>query len=101
MFEDFEQIDNATLRSLINSRSITIVDIRDEVSYREEHIPGAISVNEGNMSDFLKETDRNKPLVCYCYHGISSQSAAQYFIGQAFKKVYSLTGGFEEWKNNQ
>jgi thiosulfate sulfurtransferase len=32
-----------------------------------------------------------------CYHGISSQGAANYLIGQDFEDVYSLVGGFTDW----
>ncbi len=32
-----------------------------------------------------------------CYHGISSQGAAQYLINQGFDAVYSVDGGFEAW----
>jgi thiosulfate sulfurtransferase len=35
--------------------------------------------------------------VC-CYHGNSSQGAAQYFAEQGFTQAYSLDGGYEMWK---
>ena len=97
--DGFEQIDVAAVRALRGEQGIVIVDIRDEESYRKAHIPGAILLNDGNMNTFLQETDKNKPLVCYCYHGISSQSAARYFVGQGFRKVYSMIGGFEQWRS--
>jgi thiosulfate sulfurtransferase len=36
--------------------------------------------------------------IIYCYKGISSQDAAHYLSSQGFKDVYSVDGGFEEWK---
>jgi len=36
-------------------------------------------------------------VVC-CYHGISSQQAAQFLISQDFTEVYSLDGGFTDWQ---
>jgi thiosulfate sulfurtransferase len=38
------------------------------------------------------------PVVVCCYHGNSSQSAAQFLVEQGFTEVYSLNGGFEQWK---
>lgn len=99
MADEFEQIDVQSARSLIATGSVTIIDIRNEDSYREAHIPGAVTVNDTNINQFLKETDKEQSLICYCYHGISSQSAAQYFVSQGFRKVYSLIGGFEQWRN--
>jgi len=98
--DEFEQIDVDAVRSMIKCESINIVDIRDEDFYRASHIMGAISLNDKNMNAFLNEADRQKPLICYCYHGISSQSAARYFVTQGFKKVYSLIGGFEQWRKS-
>ena len=96
--DEFEQIDADAARSLIKREGVNIVDIRDEDSYQESHIMGAVSLSDKNMNAFLKETDKEKALICYCYHGMSSQSAAKYFVGQGFKKVYSLIGGFEQWR---
>jgi thiosulfate sulfurtransferase len=55
-------------------------------------------VDDKNIVDFLQATDKEKPLICCCYHGISSQRAADYFADQGFKEVYSIDGGWEEWK---
>lgn len=40
----------------------------------------------------------DSPLVVVCYHGISSQNAAQYLHEQGFDDVYSLDGGFQAWR---
>jgi thiosulfate sulfurtransferase len=41
------------------------------------------------------------PVIVCCYHGISSQQAAQFLIHQGFEEVYSLDGGFEAWRKDQ
>ena len=94
----FEQIEVSTLRSWLNNGDVTVLDIRDEGSFDEEHVPGAVCLQKENIESFIERTDKNKPLVCYCYHGISSQSAAQYFIDRGFKKAYSMVGGYEQWR---
>ncbi len=76
----------------------TIVDIRDPGSFALGHLPGAQMVNDQNLQVFLKAADLKKPLVCYCYHGHSSQSASQFFLQQGFQEVYSMLGGFEEYR---
>ena len=35
------------------------------------------------------------PVLVYCYHGISSQSAAEFLNQKGFEDVYSVDGGFE------
>ncbi len=49
------------------------VDVRDPASHQEARIPGSVLLNQANLEDFLAATDRQQPLVVYCYHGHSSQ----------------------------
>jgi thiosulfate sulfurtransferase len=97
---DFEQIDAQKAKDLIDQGGTTIVDIRDTRAFKEAHIPSAISVDDSNVQNFISQTDKDKPLICYCYHGHSSQSAAQYFFQQGFKNVFSIIGGFEKWRTS-
>ncbi|TVQ72171.1 MAG: thiosulfate sulfurtransferase GlpE [Oceanospirillales bacterium] len=76
----------------------TVVDIRDANSFANSHIKTAHNLNNDNLPVFLQQADRQNPLIVCCYHGISSQSAAGFLIGQGFTDVYSLDGGFEQWR---
>ena len=75
---DFKQIDVQTVREMLDKSEATIVDIRDEAFYQQDHVAGAISLSDRNIDDFIRDTDKEKPLICYCYHGIGSQSAASF-----------------------
>ena len=94
----FKHIDIHESKKLIDEGNVVIVDIRDPQAFAQGHIGGAIFLNDQNVEEFLKTTDKSKTLLCYCYHGNSSQSAAHYFSHQGFKETYSIKGGFEEWK---
>jgi len=99
--DTFTRISVQKAHEIINSGgTVTIVDIRDAHSYARGHIERALIVNDENIKDFLGSADKSKPLVCYCYHGNSSQQAAGYFAQQGFKQVYSIDGGWEEWESN-
>ncbi len=74
------------------------VDVRDPASHQEARIPGSLLLNQTNLEDFLAATDRQRPLVVYCYHGHSSQGASDYLNEQGFHSVVSLDGGFEHWR---
>jgi thiosulfate sulfurtransferase len=76
----------------------TIVDLRDTDSFLQGHIPQAQTVDDKNIKLFLQEADKEKPLICYCYHGIASQRAAGFFAGHGFKEVYSIDGGWKDWR---
>lgn len=83
---------------LMTSGNVVIVDVRDRDSYEESHIENAIYLSMPELQNFIATVDRNKSILVYCYHGISSQSVAQHLIEQGFSEVYSLVGGFEAWK---
>jgi thiosulfate sulfurtransferase len=83
---------------MMETRDVIIIDIRDPGSFAAAHVAGAISVNNSNVSEFVAQADFEKPLLVFCYHGHSSQGAADFFSGQGFPEVYSVDGGFEEWR---
>jgi thiosulfate sulfurtransferase len=82
----------------IDDGNINIVDIRDPASYATGHIANATHLSDNNVQEFIEKTDKDLPLIVYCYHGNSSQGAAAYFQEQGFKEVYSMAGGFESWR---
>jgi thiosulfate sulfurtransferase len=84
-------------QELINNPGTVIIDIRDKASYQDGNIPNSINVSEENIVDFLSSTDRQSPLLIYCYHGISSKDAAEYFVKNGFQSVFSLDGGYTEY----
>ena len=86
------------LHEVLQKKSHIVVDIRDENSFQISHIPGAINLTNDSLSDFLRSADFDQSVVVCCYHGISSQQAAQFLISQDFTDVYSLDGGFTEWQ---
>ncbi|KLV07391.1 thiosulfate sulfurtransferase [Photobacterium aquae] len=75
-----------------------LVDIRDPQSHALAHPEGAFHLTNDTMVQFMEQVDPDQPVIVMCYHGISSQGAAQYLIHQGFDCVYSLDGGFEAWR---
>ena len=96
---DWKEISAEKTNEKIEMEGINLIDIRDPDSYAGSHIPGAIQlIDKQKADDFILKSDKKKPLVVYCYHGISSQGVAAYFSEQGFSEVYSLSGGFESYR---
>jgi thiosulfate sulfurtransferase len=98
MMSDFKHIDLARAQQMIASQAAVVVDIRDANSFTAAHIEGSIHLTNDTLSRFLADADFEQPLIVVCYHGISSQGAAQYLVQQGFDDVYSMDGGFEGWR---
>ncbi|MFT5758919.1 MAG: thiosulfate sulfurtransferase [Alteromonadaceae bacterium] len=95
----FQHLSVSQLHDVLSTGTHVVLDIRDPASFNSSHIPGAIHLSNDSMAEFLREADFDAPTVVCCYHGISSQQAAQFLIGQDFTNVYSLDGGFTDWQN--
>ena len=93
----FKELDPHKAQEMVEEGSVNVIDIRDPGSYSAGHIPSAVSLNDTNVKEYIESTDKEKPLIVYCYHGISSRGAAEYLSQNGFKEVYSMTGGFEAW----
>jgi 3-mercaptopyruvate sulfurtransferase SseA len=54
-------------KRLLESDSIVVLDVRSAESYREGHIPGAISIPSDLIASRVNELKGfNKPIVTYC-----------------------------------
>lgn len=74
------------------------MDIRDPASFASGNIEGSVHISNDNVQQYLSDMDKEKPLIVVCYHGNSSQGAAEFFASQGCREVYSLDGGFVEWQ---
>ncbi|MEZ5524828.1 MAG: thiosulfate sulfurtransferase GlpE [Pseudomonadales bacterium] len=94
---NFKRISAQQAKAMIDAGEVTLIDIRDEASFRNGHMSQAIHVDHHSVQGFIQEADLDIPLIVCCYHGNSSQSAAQFFCEQDFTDVYSLDGGYTDW----
>ena len=94
----FQHLSIESLHQSLSDNKFVVVDIRDPASFQAGHIPGAIHLSNESLPDFLHDADYDAPVVVCCYHGISSQQAAQFLISQDFTEVFSLDGGFTQWQ---
>jgi len=95
---DIPQIQIHEAKKKFDLKQCLFVDIRDPGSYGAAHIPGALHLHDGNVQEFIQNSDKNADVVVYCYHGNSSLGAAAYFIENGFKNIASMIGGFEAWR---
>ncbi|GGK02140.1 thiosulfate sulfurtransferase GlpE [Pseudomonas matsuisoli] len=98
MTDTFKRITPEQAQAM-REQGATFVDIRDPNSFGAGHISGSTRLDNQNLGDFIAAADLDHPLVVVCYHGHSSQGAANYLIGQGFSDVFSMDGGFELWNS--
>ena len=85
------------LQSKLAAKSAVVVDIRDDESFAEGHIPGAFLLTNDNLVKFVKSVDKTKEVVVCCYRGNSSRAAVPVLQAHGLDRVCSLNGGYEAW----
>lgn len=85
---------------LKKKEKMTLVDIRDEENFEENHLPGAIHVDQYNFNEFVENADLNQLVVVYCYRGNRSKKFIPRLLHKGFKNVCHLKGGLQEWNKS-
>ncbi len=98
--EQFAHISVQEAQQKLCTEQVKIVDIRDEASFNAGHIKDSTHLTNGTLHGFMSSVELDTPVIVCCYHGNSSQQAAQFLIHQGFEEVYSLDGGFEAWRKD-
>jgi thiosulfate sulfurtransferase len=98
--EQFKHIDVLQAQQKLENGEAVMVDIRDPQSFALAHAPSAFHLTNDTIVSFMNEHKFEQPILVMCYHGVSSQGAAQYMMNQGFEEVYSVDGGFEAWQRS-
>jgi thiosulfate sulfurtransferase len=98
MMGQFKHISIGASIDLLAAGDVHLVDIRDQQSFSAAHINGAKHLDNTSLQDFIAEANSDIPVIVCCYHGNSSQSAAAFLNDKGFEEVYSMDGGFEQWR---
>lgn len=94
------------LRHLPDAKAgkIQLIDVRrpDEFNNELGHVPGARLVTLGpELTEFLKNSDRDKEIVFLCRSGGRSGSATAESIQLGYKKTINMVGGMIRWNEKK
>ncbi|MBL8742952.1 MAG: Grx4 family monothiol glutaredoxin [Myxococcales bacterium] len=76
-----------------------LIDVRTEGERETAKLADSLML-EGEGRKKLESTAKDAPVVFYCHHGVRSLAAADHYLKQGFKKVYSLAGGIDAWSTD-
>lgn len=98
--KNFKSISVSDSKQLISEQQPLILDCRELKDYQAGHLDNAMHIHEKLRDSLLKNGDKQRPMLIYCYHGHASEHLAEMFGDFGFKQVYSLIGGYTDWKQN-
>src|SRR3989441_2268329 len=79
----------------------TFLDVREADEHDQGTIPGSVFIPRGNLENQVegKISDKGTPVVIYCAGGARSAFAAKSLQDLGYTDVVSMSGGFNQWKN--
>lgn len=75
-----------------------ILDVRDDMEWDEEHIPGAFHTYVGYLDNNPPNVGKEDELIVHCSVGHRSSLACSILKRQGFNHVTNLLGGLTAWK---
>lgn len=76
---------------------LTIIDVREPYEYKAGHIPGAVLIPLGELSEHLSKLDKESEIFVVCRSGNRSRTAANLMAKNGFRQVRNVTGGMLAW----
>ena len=75
------------------------LDVRDDKSYSQKHIVGAIHVNTDDLKSSMKILKRyiNTPAILYCRDNSNTKAVYNTLVKNGHRRLYILKGGFKQW----
>jgi hydroxyacylglutathione hydrolase len=92
------QVTAGELSHQLAQQAVVVVDVRSEAEWKQGHIPSAIHVPLGYLTDRLGSIPADQTVVVQCQAGARSAIAASVLRKAGRTNVVNLTGGFASWE---
>jgi rhodanese-related sulfurtransferase len=94
---NYQDIHPAKLHDLRAEPELLILDFRDPASFAQGHLDDAQPVSDALLKQLMKDRQRARPVLVYCYRGNTSRDLCQFIAGFGYTRVYNLVDGWEGW----
>lgn len=87
-------------RRKIDGGRAKVIDVREESEWAAGHIQGAEYLGRGVLERDIEQRvpDKNAELILYCGGGFRSALAADNLQKMGYTNVFSMAGGWRDWK---
>lgn len=93
--------DAHTLKSRLDwgQPSLTIIDVRDRLTFNRGHIMGAIPIPLDNLATHAKASlHKNREIFIYGQDDAQATQAVSLLLDQGFTRVAEIKGGLSAWQ---
>jgi rhodanese-related sulfurtransferase len=85
---------------MAENKNMVILDVREANDHVHSRIEGSVNIPRGVVELEIEDTvpDKDKTVVAYCGGGGRSAMVADVLQQMGYTDVYSLQGGYKQWK---
>jgi adenylyltransferase/sulfurtransferase len=90
-----------THRLLEKGGRVVLLDVREKREIALGYIKGAVFISKDLLEEKAQALlpEKDVPIIAYCAAGVRSLSAAKTLKGMGYTQVFSMTEGFNGWKD--
>ena len=95
----YTQITQEEAKAMMDEGGVLILDVREQDEYDAGHIPGALLLPVGSITQTAAEAlipQKDTPVLVYCRSGNRSKTASAALAGLGYTQVYEF-GGITTW----
>jgi len=93
-----ERVTAGTLRDLLHAERLPVLDVRTDMEWRSESIPGSVNLPLHELRARLAEVPAGPRLVVHCQSGYRSSIAVSLLAQLGRSGLVDLVGGIAAWK---
>jgi hydroxyacylglutathione hydrolase len=86
------------LATRMHAGDTTVVDVRSGPEWDAGHLPGALHIPLGYLTDRLDEIPRDRTVALQCQTGSRSAIAASLLLARGYRDVVNVDGGYAAWR---
>jgi rhodanese-related sulfurtransferase len=94
---DEREISNSEASAVYDAGEAVFVDVREQDEWDEGHMPGAIHIPLGELSNRGSELPADRRIITVCHSGQRSLYAVDLLQALGYGDVKSMAGGMVEW----
>jgi rhodanese-related sulfurtransferase len=79
--------------AVIIDRGGVVIDVRESDEYHEGHVPGAVSIPLGSVTDSVEAFRKTVPVYVICASGGRSMRACEFLHNSGVTNVVNVAGG--------
>ena len=95
----YQQIMQEEAKMMMDTQEVVILDVREQDEYDSSHIPGAVLLPVGNISEETASAvipDKDSTVLVYCRSGKRSKTASAALVELGYTNIYDF-GGINAW----